>query len=97
MTLLRSMSPQLGVRLSGARGPSCSARLPAIRAFSIWGPMTDPIGSESLHHPLGRRRFMAALTGGLLATPLAAEAQQAAKAYRVGFLSPGPAPVITAP
>src|SRR5262249_34590294 len=33
--------------------------------------------------------------GGLLATPLAAVAQPTAKVYRVGFLSPGPAPVIT--
>src|SRR5215471_12464520 len=38
--------------------------------------MSDPIGSEPLRHPLGRRRFMAALTGGLLAAPLAAGAQQ---------------------
>ena len=57
--------------------------------------MTDPIGSEPLHHPLGRRRFMMALAGGLLAAPPAAEAQPAARVYRVGFLSPGPAPVIT--
>ena len=39
--------------------------------------MTDAIGSEPLHHPFGRRRFMAALTGGLLAAPLAAAAEQA--------------------
>ncbi len=37
--------------------------------------MNDPIGTGPLHHPLGRRRFMA-LGGGLLAAPLAAEAQQ---------------------
>src|SRR5262245_59281561 len=40
--------------------------------------MTDAIGSEPLHHPFGRRRFMAALTGGLLAAPLAAAALAAA-------------------
>jgi putative ABC transport system substrate-binding protein len=33
-----------------------------------------------------RRRFMGALVGGLLAAPLAAEAQQAGKVYRIGFL-----------
>lgn len=33
-----------------------------------------------------RRRFIAALTGGLLAAPLPVEAQQAGKRYRVGFL-----------
>ncbi|HLF48065.1 MAG TPA: ABC transporter substrate binding protein, partial [Methylomirabilota bacterium] len=35
-----------------------------------------------------RRTFMAMLTGGLLASPLAAEAQQAAKVARIGYLSP---------
>jgi putative tryptophan/tyrosine transport system substrate-binding protein len=44
-----------------------------------------------------RRRFIATLAGGLLGSPLAAEAQQAAKGYRVGVLSPfsssfGPGP-----
>ncbi len=34
-----------------------------------------------------RRTFMAMLTGGLLAAPLAAEAQQAAKVPRVGYLA----------
>ncbi len=40
-----------------------------------------------------RRVFVGTLTGGLLAAPLAAEAQQAAKVHRVGWLglaSPGP-------
>src|SRR5215831_14595478 len=49
--------------------------------------MTDPIGTGPLCHPLGRRRFMAAIAGGLLAAPLVAEAQQAAKVARIGFLS----------
>jgi putative ABC transport system substrate-binding protein len=35
---------------------------------------------------MDRRIFVAALTGGLLAAALAAEAQQAGKVYRVGFL-----------
>jgi putative ABC transport system substrate-binding protein len=34
-----------------------------------------------------RRKFLGALAGGLLAPPLAAEAQQAAKAPRIGFLA----------
>jgi putative tryptophan/tyrosine transport system substrate-binding protein len=34
-----------------------------------------------------RRRFMAVIAGGLLAAPLAIEAQQAGKVYRIGFLS----------
>jgi len=33
-----------------------------------------------------RRTFMAMLTGGIVVSPLAAEAQQAGKVYRVGFL-----------
>src|SRR5262250_2183209 len=48
--------------------------------------MTDPIGSESLRLPLGRRRFMTALAGGLLAAPLAAEGQQAGRLYKIGYL-----------
>ncbi len=36
-----------------------------------------------------RRVFVGSLTGGLLAAPLAAGAQQAGKVYRVGYLSPG--------
>jgi ABC-type uncharacterized transport system substrate-binding protein len=36
-----------------------------------------------------RRTFLCGLTLGTLAAPLAAEAQQAAKVYRIGYLSPG--------
>ena len=50
--------------------------------------MTDPIGSESLHHPLGRRRFMAAVVGSLLGAPLVVEAQQAGTVHKVGLLAP---------
>ncbi len=49
--------------------------------------MTDQIGTGSLRHPLGRRRFMVAVAGGgLLVAPLAVEAQQARKVLRVGLL-----------
>jgi putative ABC transport system substrate-binding protein len=37
---------------------------------------------------IDRRSFIGTLTGGLLAAPLATEAQQAAKIARIGFLSP---------
>src|SRR5215468_5306321 len=35
-----------------------------------------------------RRRFMAAIAGGLLAAPLAAEAQHSGKVWRIGVLDP---------
>ncbi len=38
-----------------------------------------------------RRAFLGTLAGALLATPLAAEAQPAAKVYRIAFLGPGSA------
>jgi putative ABC transport system substrate-binding protein len=38
---------------------------------------------------MDRRVFIGTLAGGLLAAPLAAEAQQAGKSWRVGFLTPG--------
>jgi putative ABC transport system substrate-binding protein len=40
---------------------------------------------------ISRRTFLATVTGGLLAAPLAADAQQAGKVYRVGFLWDSPA------
>ena len=39
---------------------------------------------------ISRRAFVASLTGSLLAAPLAAEGQQAAKIARIGFLLAGP-------
>ena len=39
-----------------------------------------------------RRAFVGSLTGGLLTAPLAAEAQQAGKVYRIGFLRAGQPP-----
>jgi len=41
---------------------------------------------------ISRRAFVASLTGGLLAAPLAAEAQQPGKVYQVGFLPSGDSP-----
>jgi hypothetical protein len=36
---------------------------------------------------MNRRAFLSAVTGGLLAAPLAAEAQEAIKVARIGFLA----------
>ena len=41
---------------------------------------------------MNRRVFLSAVTGGLLAAPLAAEGQQAGKVYRIGFLRAGQPP-----
>src|SRR5260370_29950031 len=41
---------------------------------------------------MDRRAFIGTLTGGLLASPVAAEAQQAGKVYRIGYLSIGSGP-----
>jgi putative ABC transport system substrate-binding protein len=38
---------------------------------------------------MDRRSFLGTLAGGLLAAPLAAEAQRATKAWRIGFLTSG--------
>ena len=38
---------------------------------------------------ISRRSFVGALAGGFLAAPLAAEAQQAAKVWRIGYLDQG--------
>jgi putative ABC transport system substrate-binding protein len=40
---------------------------------------------------MDRRRFTASMVGAVLCAPLAAEAQQAGKIYRIGFLWEGPA------
>jgi putative ABC transport system substrate-binding protein len=44
---------------------------------------------------VSRRTFVATLAGGLVAAPLAAEAQQAGKVWRIGVLSPGGPPTRT--
>jgi putative ABC transport system substrate-binding protein len=38
---------------------------------------------------MNRRKFIGTVTGGLLAAPLAAEAQTAGRVHRVGYLSGG--------
>ena len=38
-----------------------------------------------------RRTFLGVITGGLLAAPLAAEAQQAKRVWRIGYLTLGSA------
>ena len=43
------------------------------------------------HRVIERRTFLGVIAGGLLAAPLAAEAQQAAKIARIGYLVPEPA------
>ena len=39
---------------------------------------------------MDRRRFIGTVASGLLAAPLAAETQQAAKIARIGYLNPNP-------
>jgi len=41
---------------------------------------------------MDRRAFLGTLAGGLLAAPLAAEAQESAKVAQVGILGAGPTP-----
>src|SRR5437660_1678534 len=55
--------------------------------------MTWPNGD----HVMERRTFMGLVSGGLLAAPAAAEAQQAGKVWRVGVLSPVPSTRAGAP
>ena len=57
---------------------------------------TAPMDSTCLPE-MPRRTFLATVAGGLLAAPLVAEAQQAGKVWRVGFLSGGARPPDGAP
>ena len=41
---------------------------------------------------MNRRAFISMMSGSIVAAPLAAEAQQAGKVYRIGALSDGPNP-----
>ena len=55
----------------------CLCQTPGESSVLHRGPMTDPSESEPLRYRLGRRRFMAAIAGGLLSAPLAAAAHEA--------------------
>src|SRR5713226_2778508 len=75
----------------------CSATLrPACKEGSCMDPTRLPqapygprFGDGVRQEPtMERRIFMAFVSGGLLATPLAAEAQQAGKGWRIGYLAP---------
>src|SRR5262245_52982338 len=60
--------------------------------FEQGGSMRDPAGIRPPLTALGRRRFMAAIVGGILAAPLTTQAQQASKVYRIGLLATRPNP-----
>src|SRR4029450_2528419 len=47
---------------------------------------------EAAGGAMNRRVFLSAVTSGLLAAPLAAEAQPAGRMYRIGYLAEGPPP-----
>jgi hypothetical protein len=49
------------------------------------------------HRVIERRTFLGVIAGGLLAAPLTAEAQQAGRKYRIGFLFEGTPPDQTSP
>src|SRR5262245_2820408 len=57
--------------------------------FEQGGSMRDPAGIRPPLTALGRRRFLGAVAGSLLAAPLAAEAQQPTRVAVIGVLNPG--------
>src|SRR5712692_8115478 len=69
------------------RGPRCGSISPGCwpsrAAFGGLG------GSIEWGHVMERRTFMALVSGGLLAAPLAAGAQQPGKVWRIGWLLSG--------
>ena len=46
------------------------------------------IAAVPIQPVISRRTFLATVSGGLLAAPLAAQAQQPGKTWRIGWLSP---------
>ena len=62
--------------------------LKTAKALGLTPPQTPPVRADHVIEPMHRRTFLGGLTLGTLATPLAAEAQQAAKVYRIGVLLP---------
>ena len=59
-------------------------------AFGYHSPAMEPADTTRGSYPLERRTFMALVSGGLLAAPLAAEAEQAGKSPRIGLLDYAP-------
>jgi putative ABC transport system substrate-binding protein len=55
-----------------------------------WGYLVPPRRAVRRGFLVDRRAFLGTLTGGLLAAPLAAGAQQAGRTYRLGYLSVRP-------
>jgi hypothetical protein len=49
-------------------------------------PLSQPRGQAGAL--VNRRAFLGSLAGGLLTAPLAAEAEQVGKVYRIGWLTP---------
>jgi hypothetical protein len=45
--------------------------------------------ADSGHRVMERRTFLGVIAGGLLAAPLAPDAQQVTKVWRIGFLTSG--------
>jgi hypothetical protein len=76
-------------RWPGGPGPAPSAARGSLAALATATHLTST--AEPPHHPgMDRRRFLLTSLAGALAAPLGAEAQQAGKMYRIGFLQTVP-------
>src|SRR5205823_5812225 len=89
-------------RAQGLAGPPDGAYLPvgsqrvgrSAAAYSVASGRAEPHSTSGMvqsseAHLMERRTFMTLVSGGLLAAPLAAEAQQAGKVARIGYLVSG--------
>ena len=77
----RPLAPRRWRRRGGGRCAEAPAECYARRDF-------DLLGRAIL--VMERRTFLGVITGGLLAAPLVAEAEQAGKVWKIGFLGPSP-------